>query len=92
MNDTEKRFIEIENDLGEVEVAEVICTINSEREDKTYVVLTQDEEIGEEVNVIIGTLREDDGNTLFAEVESDEEFEYVVSLMEKIERSEENVV
>ena len=92
MNDTEKRFIEIENDLGEVEVAEVICTINSEREDKTYVVLTQDEEIGEEVNVIIGTLREDDGNTLFAEVESDEEFEYVVSLMEKIERSEENAV
>lgn len=92
MVDTEKQIIKIENELGEVEVAEIICTIQSEREDKTYVILTQDEEITEEVNIIAGILLEENGETVFKEVESDEEYDYVVSLMEKIESSESNEI
>lgn len=91
MNEMENKFIEIENELGEVEFAEIICTIESEREDKTYVILTQDEEITEEVNIIVGILTKENDETIFTEVESDEEYDYVVSLMDKIERSENNV-
>lgn len=90
MEEFEKEYIEIENELGEVETAEIICVINSERDDKEYVILTQDEEIHEEVNIIVGILREENGETIFTEVEDDEEYEYVVSLMKKIESSEEN--
>lgn len=90
MEEFEKEYIEIENELGEVETAEIICVINSERDDKEYVILTQDEEIHEEVNIIVGILREENGETIFTEVEDDEEYEYVVSLMKKIESSEDN--
>lgn len=88
MEEFEKEYIEIENELGETEQAEVICTIKSERDDKNYIILTQDEEIGDEVNIIVGILKEENGEKIFIEVEDDEEYEYVVSLMEKIERSE----
>ena len=88
MNELEKEYLEIENEAGEVQVVEIICTIPSERDNKEYVILTPDEEIGEEVNIIVGTLREENGEKIFTEVEDDEEYEYVVSLMEKIERSE----
>ena len=88
MEEFEKEYIEIENELGETERAEVICTIKSERDDKNYIILTQDEEIGDEVNIIVGILKEENGEKVFIEVEDDEEYEYVVSLMEKIERSE----
>ena len=43
MEDLEREYIEIENDFGEVEKAEIICTIKSEQDDKEYVILTQDE-------------------------------------------------
>lgn len=88
MNNDDKRYLQIENDAGEVEVAEIICTIKSEKEDKEYVILTQDEEIGDEVNVIIGILKDENGEKTFIEVEDDEEFNYVVSLMDKIEKGE----
>lgn len=92
MEDLEREYIEIENDFGEVEKAEIICTIKSERDDKEYVVLTQDEEIGEEVNIVVGILKEENGETTFVEVDDDSEYEYVVSLMEKIESSDSNVL
>ena len=84
----EKYYIEIENIAGEVEKAELIGFVPSEIDEKTYVVLTKDETIGDEVNVIVGTLEQEEDVNIFTEIESDEEFEYVVSLMEKLPSEE----
>ena len=90
MEEMEKHYIEIEYDLGQVEKAEILGIIPSQRDDKNYIILTQDEEIGEEVNIIVGILYEVNGEEIFVEVEDDAEYEYVVSLMDKVAKGELN--
>ena len=50
----EREFVEIVNADGTVDKVEFIGTINSKRDDKVYALLTDDEVIGEDVNVIVG--------------------------------------
>lgn len=86
MEELERNIVDIEID-GKIEEAELICVLNSERDDKQYAILTTDKEIGEEINIIAGILREDiEGSTI--EIVDDEEYEYVISLMDKIEKSD----
>ena len=79
----ERQFIEVENLNGEIEKVEIFAEIKSERDNKTYVLLTPDKEIGEEVNMVIGYVYEDSGKMNLELVETQEELNYVYSLINK---------
>lgn len=79
----ERQFIEIENLNGEIEKVEIFAEIKSERDNKVYVLLTPDKEIGEEVNMVIGYVYEDSGKMNLELVETQEELNYVYSLINK---------
>lgn len=79
----ERQFIEIENSNGEIEKVEIFAEIKSERDDKIYVLLTSDKEIGEEVNVTIGYIYEENGKINLELVENKEELNYVNNLINK---------
>lgn len=87
MEEIEREFIELDID-GKIEEAELICTIKSEKEDKEYAILTLDKEISEEINIIVGVLKNNSDGSTIELLEDDGEYEYVISLMEKIERGE----
>ncbi len=84
MND-ERNYIEIVNADGSVDKVELIGTINSKRDDKVYAVLTEDEVIGEEVNVSFGYLYEEEGEPFIEYLKDKEEIAYVKSLMSEFE-------
>lgn len=86
MEEIEREFIELDID-GKIEEAELVCTIDSEKDDKKYAILTFDKEITEEINISVGVLKDD----VIELIDNDEEYEYVISLMNKIERSEADV-
>lgn len=90
MDYLDRDFIEIERN-GNVEKVELICTIDSERDNKKYVILTDDKDIDEEINIIVGAIKEEIDGSVIETVDDEEEYKYVVSLMEKIEMSEEDV-
>lgn len=77
----ERQFIEIENFNGKIEKVEIFTEIKSGRDDKTYVLLTPDVQIGEVVNVAIGYIYEKDGKMNLEIVENQEEINYVYSLL-----------
>lgn len=79
----ERQFIEVENLNGEIEKVEIFAEIKSERDNKVYVLLTPDEEIGEEVNMTIGYVYEESGKMNLELVENQEELNYVYSLINK---------
>lgn len=79
----ERQFIEIENLNGEIEKVEIFAEIKSERDNKVYVLLTPDKEIGEEVNMAIGYVYEENGKMNLEIVENQEELNYVYSLINK---------
>lgn len=79
----ERQFIEVENLNGEIEKVEIFAEIKSERDNKVYVLLTPDEEIGEEVNMAIGYVYEESGKMNLELVENQEELNYVYSLINK---------
>ena len=89
MEESEKDIIDIEID-GEIKEAELICVLDSEKDDKQYAILTTDEEISDEINIIAGILHEDN-DEFTIEIVDDDEYEYVLSLMDKIEKSDFNV-
>ena len=80
----EREFVEIVNDDGSVEKVELIGVIESKRDDKVYALLTEDKEIGEEVNVIFGILYEEDGKEYIDYLTDDEEIDYVNSLLDEL--------
>lgn len=82
----DRQFIEIENLNGEKEQVEIISTIKSKRDNKTYVILTTDKEIGEDVSVNIGYLYLEDNKLNLELVKEIEEINYVNSLIEEIVR------
>ena len=77
----ERNFVEVENLNGEIERVEIFAQIKSERDDKVYVLLTPDEEIGEEVNISVGYIYEANGQMNLELVENEEEINYVYSLI-----------
>lgn len=82
----ERNFVEVENLNGEKEKVEIFAQVNSERDNKTYVLLTPDETIGEKVNVAVGYIYEEDGKTSLELVENPEELNYAFSLVQKVLR------
>ena len=79
----ERKFVEIENLNGEIEKVEIFAEINSERDNKVYVLLTPDEAIEEEVNMAIGYIYEENGKMNLELVENEEELNYVYSLINR---------
>ena len=82
--DVKREFIEIENLKGETQKVEVFAEIKSKRDDKVYVLLTPDETIGDEVNISIGHIHDEDGKIILELVESEEEIKYVSSLLDEV--------
>jgi len=76
-----RQFIEVENLNGEIEKVEIFAEINSQRDNKIYVLLTPDEVIGEEVNIAVGYIYEQNGKMNLELVENGEELNYVYSLI-----------
>lgn len=85
MNEEARNFIEIVNADGSVDKVELIGTINSKRDNKVYAILTDDEEIGEEVNVTFGYIYEEDGKEYIDYLKDKEEIDYVNSLLDELE-------
>ena len=81
----ERNFIEIEGADGSVDVVEFIGTINSKRDDKVYALLTDDEVIGEDVNVTFGYIYEENGKEYIDYLKDKEEIDYVNSLLDELE-------
>ncbi len=80
-----REFIEIVNADGFVDVVEFIGTINSKRDNKVYALLTDDEVIGEDVNVTFGYIYEEDGKEYINYLTDKEEIDYVNSLLDELE-------
>lgn len=83
-----REFIQVENLNGEIEEAELICRFKIKDSDKLYALLTTDKVIGEEVNVNIGYLYEENGQKVFELVEDEEELNYIYSLLDQMEVEE----
>lgn len=79
----EREFIAIEDADGDIVEAELICELESKKEDKTYVILTTDEEIEDEVNIIVGYWNYNGEEQTFELVTDEEEIDYVHSLMDE---------
>ena len=79
----ERQFVEIENLNGEIEKVEIFAEINSQRDNKVYVLLTPDEAIEEEVNMAIGYIYEENCKMNLELVENEEELNYVYSLINR---------
>lgn len=85
MKEEGREFIEIVNADGSIDTVELVGTINSKRDDKVYAILTEDEVIGEDVNVIFGYIYEEDGKEYIDYLTDKEEIDYVNSLLDELE-------
>lgn len=81
----EREFIEIVNADGTVDVVELVGTIQSKRDDRVYAILTEDEVIGDDVNVTFGYLYEEDGKEYIDYLTDEDEINYVNSLLDELE-------
>ena len=81
----EREFVEIVNADGSIDTVEFIGTINSKRDDKVYALLTDDDVIGDEVNVTFGRIYKEDGIEYIDYLTDDEEIDYVNSLLDELE-------
>ena len=81
----EREFVEIVNADGSIDTVEFIGTINSKRDDKVYALLTDDDVIGDEVNVTFGRIYKEDGKEYIDYLTADEEIDYVNSLLDELE-------
>lgn len=80
----DKDIIEIIGDDGQRMDMELITVVKSKRDDKEYLVLTQDEEIGEEVNIVMAYAYEEDGKDYIEVLKDQEEIDYVYSLLDEL--------
>lgn len=81
IKEKDRLFVELINLNGEKQKIEIFGQIKSKRDDKLYVLLTPDETIGEEVNISIGYIYEENNKMNLELVESEEEINYVYSLI-----------
>ena len=80
----DKDIIEIIGDDGQKMDMELITVVKSKKDDKEYLVLTQDEEIGEEVNIVMAYAYEEDGKDYIEVLKEQEEIDYVYSLLDEL--------
>lgn len=80
----DKDIIEIIGDDGQKMDMELITVVKSKKDDKEYLVLTQDEEIGEEVNIVMAYAYEEDGKDYIEILKDQEEIDYVYSLLDEL--------
>lgn len=80
----DKDIIEIIGDDGQKTDMELITVVKSKKDDKEYLVLTQDEEIGEEVNIVMAYAYEEDGKDYIEVLKDQEEIDYVYSLLDEL--------
>lgn len=80
----DKDIIEIIGDDGQKMDMELITVVKSKKDDKEYLVLTQDEEIGEEVNIVMAYAYEEDGEDYIEVLKDQEEIDYVYSLLDEL--------
>lgn len=80
----DKDIIEIIGDDGQRMDMELITVVKSKKDDKEYLVLTQDEEIGEEVNIVMAYAYEEDGKDYIEVLKDQEEIDYVYSLLDEL--------
>lgn len=80
----DKDIIEIIGDDGQKMDMELITVVKSKKDDKEYLVLTQDEEIGEEVNIVMAYAYEEDGKDYIEVLKDQEEIDYVYSLLDEL--------
>ena len=80
-----KEIIEIIDLDGKTNSYELITKIKSTRDNKIYYIMTEDKEIGEEVNIIVGYIleKEDDEIIDITMVLDEEELLYVEDLINK---------
>ena len=81
----EREFVEIVNPDGSVDTVEFIGIINSKKDDTVYALLTDDEVIGDEVNVTFGKIYQEDGKEYIDYLTDKEEIDYVNSLLDELE-------
>ena len=81
----EREFIEIVNSDGSIDSVELIGTINSQRDNKVYAILTDDEIIGENVSVTFGRIYQENGKEYIDYLTDKEEIDYVNSLLDELE-------
>lgn len=84
IQESDRQFIEVENLNGEIEKVEIFAQVKSKRDDKVYVLLTPDEEIKEDVNMAMGYIYEEKGKINLQLIENEEEFNYVLSLLNEV--------
>ena len=78
-----KNLVEILDDDGQVRRFELVRELSSKKDDRVYLILTDDKEIKEEVTIHIGSLLKDGENSHFELVTDEDEIKYVYGLMEE---------
>ncbi len=78
----DKKFITIVDDFGLKQQVELIGIVPSKRDEKVYIVYTDNDTDNEEVDLYFAILKEDKENFRIESIDSDEEFRYVQELVE----------
>lgn len=81
----EREFIELFGEDGTTQKMELIGVVKSKKEDKEYLILTQDEMIGDEVNIVMAYVYEENGMDYIEVLKEQEEINYVYSLLDELE-------
>lgn len=81
----EREFIELFGEDGTTQKMELIGVVKSKKEDKEYLILTQDEMIDDEVNIVMAYVYEENGMDYVEVLKDQEEINYVYSLLDEIE-------
>lgn len=80
----EREFIDIIGADGTTQKMELIAIVESKKDEKEYLILTQDENIGEDVNIVMAYVYEEDGIDYIEVVKEQEEIDYVYSLLDEM--------
>ena len=80
----QRNFIEVDSGNGDIKKVEVICELKSKSDNKTYVVITEDEEIDDEINVSIAYIYERNEKVYLELIEDEDELNYAYSLMNEM--------
>lgn len=80
----EREFIDIVGADGTTQKMELIAIVESKKDEKEYLILTQDENIGDDVNIVMAYVYEEDGIDYIEVVKEQEEIDYVYSLLDEM--------
>ena len=80
----ERALIDIVGADGTTQKMELIAIVESKKDEKEYLILTQDENIGDDVNIVMAYVYEEDGIDYIEVVKEQEEIDYVYSLLDEM--------